>query len=165
MGIRAFVVDDFEPWRRFACSVLSRESELEFIGEASNGLVAVQKAQELQPDLILLDIGLPGLNGLPAARRIREVSPKSRILFVTENRAEEMVTEAFRIGGRGYVVKSDAGGELLPAIRAVLRGELFVSACLGLSKEILTREKIRAKATNDEYSSLCSLMPKQLLRS
>jgi DNA-binding NarL/FixJ family response regulator len=160
-----FVVDDFEPWRRFACSALSREPELEFIGEALDGLTAVQKAQELQPDLILLDIGLPGLNGIPAARRIREFSPKSRILFVTENRAEEMVFEAFRAGGRGYIIKSDAGGELLPAIRAVLRGELFASACLGLSNKVLPSEKVRAKATDGEYSSLYSLMPKQLLRS
>lgn len=158
MGIRVFVVDDFEPWRRFACSALSREPELEFIGEVWDGLVAVQKAQELQPDLILLDIGLPGLNGIPAARKIRNVSPKSKILFVTENRAEEMVIEAFRSGGWGYVVKSDAGSELLPAIRAVLRGELFASACLGLSNEILAREKTRTKTTHSECSPLYSLM-------
>ena len=160
-----FVVDDFEPWRRFACSALSREPELEFVGEVSDGLAAIQKAQELQPDLILLDIGLPSLNGIPAGRRIREVSPKSKILFVSENRAEDTVMETFRTGGRGYVVKSDAGSELLPAIRAVLRGELFASACLGLSNEDLARVKIRAKATDTEYSALYSLIPKELIRS
>jgi DNA-binding NarL/FixJ family response regulator len=160
-----FVVDDFEPWRRFARSALSREPDLDFIGEVSDGVVAVQKAQELQPDLILLDIGLPSLNGIPAARKIRDVSPKSKIVFVTENRAEEMVIEAFRAGGRGYVLKSDAGSELLPAIRTVLRGELFASACLDLPNEILAREKTRTKATDGEYSPLYSLMQSRLIRS
>jgi CheY-like chemotaxis protein len=95
-----------------------------------DGLEAVQKAQQLQPDLILLDIGLPALNGIEAARRIRELSPKSKILFLSENRSWDIAEEALRTSAGGYVVKSDAAGELLPAVEAVLKGKRFVSAIL-----------------------------------
>lgn len=107
-AIRILVVDDYKPWRGFVYSTLQKQAELQVIGEASDGLEAVEKAQELQPDLILLDIGLPTLNGIEAARRIREVSPESKILFVTENRSCDIAEEALRTGAGGYVVKSDA---------------------------------------------------------
>jgi len=100
------------------------------VGEASDGLGALQKAQELQPDLIVLDIGLPSLNGIQAAHRIREASPKSKILFVSENRSFDVVEEALKTGASGYVVKSDAGSDLLLAVEAVLQGKRFVSASL-----------------------------------
>jgi DNA-binding NarL/FixJ family response regulator len=96
----------------------------------SDGLEAVQQAQQLQPDLILLDIGLPTLNGIEAARRIREVSPASKILFVSENRSVDIAEEALNIGAGGYVVKSDATSDLLPAVKAVLEGKRFISASL-----------------------------------
>ena len=73
--IRVLVVDDYEPWRRFVCSTLQKRPELQVVGEVSDGLEAVQQAEQLQPDLIVLDIGLPTMNGIEAARRIREVSP------------------------------------------------------------------------------------------
>ncbi len=129
-SIRVIVVDDYEPWRRFASTTLLKQPKLQVIGEASDGLEAVQKAEELQPDLILLDIGLPTLNGIDAARRIREVSPTSKILFASENRSADIAEEALSTGGGGYVLKSDAAGELLPAIKAVLEGKRFVSASL-----------------------------------
>jgi len=103
---------------------------LQVIGEATDGLEAVRKAHDLQPDLILLDIGLPTLNGIDAARRIREHSPKSKILFVSENRSWDIAQEALRTGASGYVVKSDAAKDLLPAIRDVVKGKQFVSASL-----------------------------------
>ena len=124
------MVDDYEPWRRFVLTTLQKQLTLQIIGEAVDGLEAVQKAQQLQPDLILLDIGLPTLNGIEAARRIRELSPKSKILFVSENRSWDIAEEALRTGAGGYVVKSDAVGELLPAVSAVLGGKRFVSASL-----------------------------------
>src|SRR5207247_6579911 len=125
------VVDDYEPWRRFVSTRLHTQPELQVMGEALDGLEAVRKAQQLHPDLILLDIGLPSLNGIEAARRIRELSPKSKILFISENRSWDIAEEALRIGAGGYVVKSDAAGELLPAVEAVLRGKRYVSASLG----------------------------------
>jgi DNA-binding NarL/FixJ family response regulator len=117
------IVDDYEPWRRFVRLTLLANEKLQIIGEVANGSEAIEKAQELQPDLILLDIGLPKLNGIEAARRIREVSPKLKILFVGENRDWDTAEEALRAGGCGYVVKSDAARELLSTVEAVLQGK------------------------------------------
>jgi DNA-binding NarL/FixJ family response regulator len=128
--IRVLVVDDYEPWRRYVSSTLEKQAELHVIGEVSDGLGAVQKSQELQPDLILLDIGLPTVNGIEAAWRIRESSPNTLILFVSENRSWDIAEEALRTGANGYVVKSDAASELLPAVEAVLQGKRFVSTSL-----------------------------------
>jgi DNA-binding NarL/FixJ family response regulator len=128
--IRVLVVDDYEPWRRFACSRLQKQPEYQVSGEASDGLEAVQQAQQLHPDLILLDVGLPILNGIEAARRIRKVTPTSKILFVSENRSVDVAQAALNNGADGYVVKSDAAGELLAAVKAVLKGRRFVSASL-----------------------------------
>jgi DNA-binding NarL/FixJ family response regulator len=128
--IRVLVVDDYEPWRRYFSTAIQKQPELQVIGQVSDGLEAVQQAQQLQPDLILLDIGLPTLNGIEAARRIREVSPASKILFVSENRSVDVAEEALSTGAGGYVVKSDARSELSPAIKAVLEGKRFISASL-----------------------------------
>lgn len=128
--MRVLIVDDHDPWRRYASTTLQKQLGLHVIGEVSDGLEAVQKAEELQPDLILLDIGLPTLNGIEAARRIRKVSPGSKILFVSENRSADVAEKALSTGASAYVVKSDAAGELLPAVEAVLEGKQFVSASL-----------------------------------
>ena len=122
------VVDDFACWRRFVSCTLKRNTSLQVIGEVSDGLEAVQKAQELKPDLIVLDIGLPHLNGIEAARQIRRVSPNSKILFLTENRFPEIAARCLLVGANGYVVKSDAATELMIALEAVLEGRQFVSA-------------------------------------
>lgn len=108
--------------------MLQQYPGFQVIGEVSDGIEAVQKAQELKPDLVLLDIGLPKLNGIEAARRILDHIPHSKILFVSENRAWDVVGEALRTGAHGYVVKSDVAAELLPAINSVLQGNQFVSA-------------------------------------
>jgi DNA-binding NarL/FixJ family response regulator len=122
---RVFVVEDSEPFRKFICSTVGK-AELQIVGEVADGLKAVQKAQELQPDLILLDVGLPTLNGIEAARRIREFSPESKILFISQESSADVVQEALATGAHGYVVKTDAGSELMEAVNAVLRGERFV---------------------------------------
>ena len=139
--IRVLVVDDYAPWRRFVRLTLQAQDKLQIIGELGDGMEAVQKAQELQPHLILLDIGLPTLNGIGAARRIREVSPKSKILFLTQNRSADIAKEALGTGARGYVVKSDGASELLDAIRAVLSGKCFVSASLVGKNLIATQDE------------------------
>ena len=124
------MVDDYTPWRHFIRSTLQQQADLQVIGEASDGAEAVVKAEELQPDLILLDIGLPTLNGIEAARQVREVAPQSRILFVTENRLRDIAEAALGTGASGYLVKADAGRELLLAVRTVLQGKRFISGSL-----------------------------------
>jgi DNA-binding NarL/FixJ family response regulator len=119
------LVDDFEPWRRLVSYTLEKQPGLQIIGEASDGLEAVQKAQELQPDLILLDIGLPKFSGIEAARQIRTLSPKSKILFLSQECSGNVLQEAFRLGACGYILKSDAGRNLLVALGAVLGGKNF----------------------------------------
>ena len=121
--IRILVVDDFEQWRQQIRSIIETRSELHVIAEAADGLEAVQKAQELKPDLILLDIGLPNLNGLQAANRIHQVAPDAAIIFLTQNSDEELVQAALRSGAQGYVLKAKASSELLPAIEQALRDE------------------------------------------
>jgi DNA-binding NarL/FixJ family response regulator len=133
------VVEDYEPFRRFICSTLGKRPELRIVGEALDGLQAVQKAKGLQPDLILLDIGLPRLNGIEAACQISRLIPAARILFVSQNNDAAVVTVALSNGAKGYVRKSNAGTDLLPAIEAILRGDRFVSK--GLHAEELSRAK------------------------
>jgi DNA-binding NarL/FixJ family response regulator len=126
-SIRVLVVEDFEPFRRFVCSTLTKRPEMQIVGEASDGLEAVQKAEEVQPDLIVLDVGLPTLNGIEAARRIRKLSPRSKILFVSQESSADVVEMALSLGARGYVAKTRIGIELMAAIDAVLDGRQFVS--------------------------------------
>jgi DNA-binding NarL/FixJ family response regulator len=124
---RTLVVDDVEYFRRLFCSTLQQRTQCKVVGEASDGLQAVQQAEALQPDLILLDLALPTLNGIEAARRIRKLSPNSKILFVTENSSREIAQGALRTGANGYLLKSDAT-DLPCAIETVLQGALFVSS-------------------------------------
>jgi len=126
--IPVLVVDDNEPFRRFVRATLSTKPELKIISEVSDGLEAVQKALELQPALIVLDIGLPGLNGIEAARRIRKLSPKSTILFLSQESSPEIIQEALCLGALGFVIKAHAAKDLLIAVEAVLRNEQFVSS-------------------------------------
>ena len=127
-SVRVLVVDDFEPYRCLVASVLREKPELQILCEVSDGLEAVQKAKELQPNLILLDIELPNLNGIQVASCIRQVSPRAKIIFLTQNRDEDVVAAALTAGGHGYVLKTDAGSELLNAVNAVLRDGEFISS-------------------------------------
>ena len=125
--LRVLVVEDYEPFRRFISSTLQTRPDLQIVGEMSDGLEAVLQVQRLRPELILLDVGLPTLNGIEAARRIRALSPNSKILFVTQESSAELVQEAFRVGALGYVVKTQAGVDLLPAVESVCQSRRFVS--------------------------------------
>ena len=152
------MVDDYEPFRRFICSTLRKRPELQVVGESSDGLEAVHKAEELQPDLIVLDIGLPSLNGIEAARRIRHISPDSKILLISQESAADVVQEALALGALGYVVKAHAGSELLAAVAAVLEGRQFVSR--GLSGHSF------AHATDEQATDPCreEALPSLVLR-
>ena len=130
LQVRTLVVDDFSSFRRRVCWMLEENPEVRLIGEAADGAEAVQKAVESQPDLILLDSDLPKLSGIEAARQIRKVVPKSKILFVSQDSNPEVVQAAFQLGARGYVIKSDAARELLTAVKSVIQGARYASRAL-----------------------------------
>jgi DNA-binding NarL/FixJ family response regulator len=127
---RVLVVDDHEAWRGQICSVLRNSSRWQVIGEASDGLEAIDKAKSLAPDLILLDVELPTLSGIEAARQILAANPNLKILFLTLHRCWDIAEAALGTGARGYLLKSDAGPDLLNAMGAVVEGRRFLSAAL-----------------------------------
>ena len=129
-SLRVLVVEDFAPFRKVICSTLGGQSTLQIIAEVSDGLEAVPQAVELKPDLILLDIGLPTVNGIAAARQIREVVPDSKIIIVSQESSPDVVQEALNLGARGYVVKTRAASDVMTAVKAVLGGRQFVSVGL-----------------------------------
>jgi DNA-binding NarL/FixJ family response regulator len=133
-SIRILLVDDFKGWRRQACLLLQARPEWQVIAEASDGAEAIQKAEQLKPDLILLDISLPRLNGIEVARRVRQLAPSSKIVFLSMDNSPDVVEVALSTGAHGYVYKVRAPNDLLPAIDAVLRGKQFVSTMLGSYK-------------------------------
>ena len=125
--VHVLVVEDHPVVRRAVCALLSSDPILNVVCEAADGEQAVQKAEELQPDLVLMDISLPGISGIEAARRIRRVSTKSSIIFLSQHDSLQMVKDALNVVGHGYVAKIDAGQELLKAISLVREGKQFVS--------------------------------------
>lgn len=116
------------------------EAEFEIVGAVTDGRAAVAACEQTQPDVVLMDIGLPLLNGVEAARQIRRTS-SSRILFVTMQTERIYVEEAFRAGGSGYMLKQAAGTELLEAVRTVLAGSRYVSPALGVSLDKLAGDQ------------------------
>ena len=124
--LRTLIVEDHEELRNFLRLTLQNEARCVVIGEAVDGMQAVQKAEELQPDLILLDLSLPKLNGMEALRRIRKRSPSSKLIILSQDSAPDLVQEALRLGAVGYLLKSDANN-LPRALDAVLQGTVFVS--------------------------------------
>jgi DNA-binding NarL/FixJ family response regulator len=129
--IRVLVVDDYEPFRRTIFSILRGTGDLQVIFEAPDGVKAIELAQALQPELILLDIGLPKLNGIETAQKIRELAPQSKILIVSQEVSVGLVQAVFSAGALGYVAKTDVGRELLTAVKAVLGGKRFVGPRFG----------------------------------
>ena len=127
-SIRVLIVEDFVSFRQFISSKLATRRGLQVVCEVSDGLEAVQKAVELKPDLILLDIALPSLNGIEAARRIRKLVPESKIIFLSQESSADLVQEALSLGAQGYVVKAKAGSELLTAVETVISGKKFIGS-------------------------------------
>ena len=135
---RTLIAEDYAEFRNFLRLTLQKETQCIVIGEAVDGLQAVQQAEELQPDLILLDLSLPKLNGMEAFRRIRKLSPRSKVVILSQDPSPEVMQGALGLGAVGYLLKSDAS-DLPLALDAMLQGEVFVS------------QRLR-KVTRDQHS-------------
>lgn len=127
---RILIADDNNAWRRQIRSLLELHPGLRVVCEVADGVAAVQKSEELQPDLVLLDLGLPELNGIEAARQMRELARGSRILVLSQESDSSVVREALNSGALGYIHKSRMQTELFPAIDSVLAGRQFVGSSL-----------------------------------
>ena len=138
-SVRVVVVDNFEPFRRLVCSTIGKRPEVQVIAQASDGLEAVQMAWQFQPDLVLLDIGLPKLSGIDAARQIRKLAPKAKIVFVTQEFSPEVAQQAFKAGAIAYVVKIYARTDLPAAMDAALEGRQFCSAAVSGKRSVSRR--------------------------
>ncbi len=126
-AVRVLLVDDAEVFRLFTASTLRSRRGFEVVAEAQDGLEAIELAAKMQPDLVLLDVSLPKLNGIEVARQIRRISPASAILFLSADSSPVVAREALAAGAMGYVVKWQAAQDLVPAIEAVLQDREFVS--------------------------------------
>ncbi len=120
-GVHILLADDFAPWRSELRSFLQSKTQWTIVSEACNGLEAVQKTIELHPDVLLLDINMPGLNGIEATRRIRQLSPDCKIIIVSQDRDEDLMSAALEAGALAYVLKAEITNKLIPAIQTALR--------------------------------------------
>ncbi len=124
---RVLIVDDHAFIRRGVQTILHPFPEWELCGEADNGNDAIRMAEELKPDVIIMDLSMPGLNGIEAARAIRKTQPDVKILLLTLHESAELVRSAFRAGARGYLLKTDAEQELVKALTAVTGQGTYIS--------------------------------------
>jgi DNA-binding NarL/FixJ family response regulator len=127
-GLRILVADDHEVVRRGVCALLLSHSGWQVCGEAGNGREAVEKAKELRPDVVILDLYMPNLNGMEAARQILRHDPGQQILVLTITDSEQMVQELLRVGAKGYVLKSDAARDLIAAVEALQENRTFFNS-------------------------------------
>jgi DNA-binding NarL/FixJ family response regulator len=145
--IRIFIADDHEIVRRGLRATLEAEPDVELIGEASNGREAVTRVNELQPDIVVMDVGMPELNGLEATRQIRAVSPSVRVLILTVHESEQVVREVLDAGAQGYLLKSDAGRDLVHAVRALIEDKPFFTSKVA---RMVLQGFLRRPAGNEE---------------
>jgi DNA-binding NarL/FixJ family response regulator len=127
---RILIVDAYRPWRAAVNSLLQHESNFLVVAEAAGGFEALRMVSAHSPDIIVMDIAMRGMNGLEASGRIRELSPACKIVFLTELRSQHIAERAMCMGGSGYVLKSNAASELIPALRAACADEQFISPCI-----------------------------------
>jgi len=158
--MRILIADDHAVVRSGLKAILQSQSDFELVGEAATGEEAVAKTRDLLPDVLLLDIGMPGLNGLDAARVIREEAPAVRIVVLTMYDDEAYLHQFLQLGAAGYVLKQAADAELVAAIRAVQRGESFIYPSLTRHLLNLYREQARQRA-QPAHESQPELSPRE----
>lgn len=157
MAIRILIADDHGVMRAGLRAILEDDPELEFVGEASNGEEAFQLASKIQPDIVLLDIGMPIMDGIEVTRRLKKVAPQIKVLILSVYEDESLLREAIKAGASGYVIKRGAEEELISAIRAVIRGDLYIHPAI-------TRLLVRDLSPNMEKKNdaLDLLTPREL---
>ena len=126
MTTQILIADDQGLLRAGLRALLSKESDLKVIGEADNGATALNLAKELSPEVILLDISMPDLDGIEATKRLKKILPEAKVLIITVHEDEGLLQEAIRAGAAGYIVKRAVESELIDAIRAVRRGDMYI---------------------------------------
>ena len=152
-AVSILIVDDHQPFRRIVRMALQSRTDFHIIAEAADGMEAVQSARALQPDVILLDVNLPLLNGIEASRQIQRFAPHSKVLLLTQESSPSFVSQVFHFGVAGYVHKAHAYGELIPAIDSVLRRIRFIGSGLGdnaYSKNIADISQHRVQFYSDD---------------
>jgi two-component system, NarL family, response regulator NreC len=156
MSIRILIADDHGVMRAGLRAVLEDEPDLQIVGEATNGEEALHLASQLQPDIILLDIGMPGIDGIEVTRRLRRLAPQTQALILTVYEDERLLSEAIQAGASGYVIKRALEEELLSAIRAVSRGDMYIHPAI-------TRLLVKGinPITESKKSALGSLTPRE----
>jgi DNA-binding NarL/FixJ family response regulator len=126
-AVRILIVDDSQEWRKLFSDLLRKERVFDIVGEATDGIIALLMVEKVNPTVVVLDINMPRLNGIEAAKRIRNFCPDTKIVFVSGEGDQDIVNEALRIGASGFVRKPSVWRDLVNAINAVLRGEAFIS--------------------------------------
>ncbi len=150
--IKVLLAEDHTIVRQGLRSLLDGETEIEVVGEAEDGRQAIEQAQRLLPDVVLMDITMPILNGLEATRQIKKLFPQVKVLVLTVHSTEEYIFQILRAGASGYVVKQAAVSELVQAIQAVYRGDSFLSS--SISRRVVEEYGRRAEAMEDKYETL-----------
>ena len=128
MAFRIFIADDHEVVRKGLISLLQAQPDWEVCGEAADGREAVEKASELKPDVVVIDIGMPSLNGLEASRQILKINPAAKILVLTLHDSDSVVREVLNAGARGFLLKSDAARDLVAAVEALRRDKTYFTS-------------------------------------
>ncbi len=159
--IRLLVADDHEVIRRGVRSLLGAQPGWEVSGEAATGREAVEKAKKLKPDLVVLDITMPELDGLEATRQILEAVPRTKVLILTMHESEQVMSEVLEAGALGYVLKSDAADNLVPAVKALLHGKPFFTS--SVSKMMLKGYLKQSTGSLEDSSSEKHLSPRERL--
>src|SRR5258708_4001867 len=149
MPTRILLADDHALIRQGLRVLLERQG-FQIVGEASDGQEAVRSVEKMQPDVAILDISMPLLNGVDAARELKKSAPKTKVIVLTQHDEDQYVTESLRAGVRGYVMKSQAGDDLVHAIREVCRGSIYLSP--NISRAVRSEERRVGKECRSRWS-------------
>lgn len=163
--IRILLVDDHDLFREGLAGIISSQPDMQVVGEAGDGLEAIVKAQELQPDLILMDIQMPGCDGLEATQKIKQENPTTVLVMLTVRDEEEKLFEAIKNGAQGYLLKNISSRELLEELRGAMRGEAVISPILAgrMLEEFRRLSQHQPRITIQDEISLLSLREVEVL--